>query len=74
VVEADSLREVLGLDARRPQYTLALEDVVHGVSVDPELGRELLDPAAGCVGRYESGDALGAEPLLCLLWRPLKPA
>jgi hypothetical protein len=73
VIEADGLRNILGLDARRPQHTLTSEDVVDGVAVDAELDGELLDPAAG-VGRNESGYALGVETLLRLLRRTFGPS
>jgi hypothetical protein len=50
---------------------LPLEDVVHRVTVDDELGGELLDPAAGLVGSDETSDAVGVETLLGLLRRAL---
>ena len=44
---------------------------MHRVTVDAELGGELLDPAAGPVGRHQLSDALKVEALLGLLRRAL---
>lgn len=46
---------------------------MHRVSMDAELVRQLLDPAAGRVGSDEFGDAVGAETLLGLLRRTCGP-
>lgn len=48
---------------------LALEDVVHRVPMDAEVGSEPLDPAASGVGGDEFGDTLGVETRLRLLRR-----